>query len=1274
MDAESRCQSCGGALPNGALGGLCPACLLRQGLEENPSAVGNTGSFARVTHGPVTPGALAALTESLGAAPQTLLRDSDPGPLVLPGSPEMPSAVDRPGRLQLLGEIARGGMGAVLKGRDNDIGRDLAVKVLLESHRDKPDLVRRFIEEAQIGGQLQHPGIVPIYELGAFADRRPYFAMKLVKGRTLSSLLDERPDPAGDLPRFLSILEAVCQTMAYAHARGVIHRDLKPSNIMVGSFGEVQVMDWGLAKVLPQGGVVDDSAAGKTKERETVIATTRSGSAADSDLSRAGSVLGTPSYMAPEQARGEIDRLDERCDVFALGSILCELLTGEPAFTGRSSGEIQRKASRGDLKEALERLDRSGTDAELIALAKGCLAPELEDRPRHAGAVSERITAYRTGVAERLRKAEIARAAETARAEEAVKRAHVERHRLRLTIALAASILGFVIVGGCAGFWLFQQRQARLASVDATIARIQSLRDQAGADGADPALWTKALAAADQALASVGDLVASAPGRRLAFLRAKIAEDTEQAERDRKLIADLAHVRTTRGLSIEHPDDRYAEVFKLYGLDLATISADRVIVRLKSLPENFRRQIVEFLDDWAFERDASGSDVAKSLAVARGLDPDPERNRLRSLLEQPDLRAQIDNLRALAKNADVNEFGASTALLLALALEKAGDKNRAIDVLRAAIVRNPGDLWLNLELAGRLARTEPPQTAEAIRYFSVARAIRPASGYELAELLEGQGKHGDAEAILRELVRLQPGFRSYGDLVGLLKRLGRRNEAHEVLSRWLDWLRLEPAASLAHLKIALVLRWADDRAGEIAELRQAARLDPRNAFVQVQLARSLLLGADLAGAIEAFREATRLDPGYINCNYELAFSLCLSGDHAGEVAALRNAIGLEPTAPNKSPWPTLEVPGPEIDSVQQYLELTEEFAFSVYFLHNYDRGHLALGNALVESGDLPGAMAAYGEAIRLKESDETEFHTIGTSMKLSFPYGPFVPRYALGQVLAMAGDFPVAIAGAREAIRLQSELATSEFGFSLCLALARSGDLPGAIAALSKTIQSKRPDRAEILQMLGPIAVAYRSNDTVKALRRLREAVQDDRALVEWVNRAITLTEKMVRFGPLVPRIFHAEHCGPGRHYIQRCDLHRFYAASAYLWSAAFEADATLEAVDTYRYAAARAAALAGCGQGRDDPQPDEPAKIKLRRQALDWLRADLAAQRMRLEGGKPEDRAGLGRTLRRWQSDPDLAGLREEGNLRKLPDDERKAWQTLWADVNALLKKDRSP
>ena len=152
-------------------------------------------------------------------------------------------------------------MGAVLRGRDIDLGRDLAVKVLLDSHKDKPELVRRFVEEAQIGGQLQHPGVVPVYELGSFADRRPFFTMKLVKGRTLAELLlggcDRRPASTTCLGSSRSSSRSP-RPMAYAHARGVIHRDLKPSNIMVGSFGEVQVMDWGLAKVLPQGGAVAD--------------------------------------------------------------------------------------------------------------------------------------------------------------------------------------------------------------------------------------------------------------------------------------------------------------------------------------------------------------------------------------------------------------------------------------------------------------------------------------------------------------------------------------------------------------------------------------------------------------------------------------------------------------------------------------------------------------------------------------------------------------------------------------------------------------------------------------------------------------------------------------------------------------------------------------------------------------------------------------------------------------------------------------------------------
>ena len=196
--------------------------------------------------------------------------------------------------------------------------------------------------------------------------------MKLVTGRTPAALMAERPSPASGLPRFLAIFEGVCQTVAYAHARRVIHRDLKPANVMVGSFGEVQVMDWGLAKVLPEGGIADEKRARAAAQLESPIDTVRSGPSGSD--SQAGSVLGTPGYMAPEQARGEVERLDERCDVFGLGAILCEILTGKPPFGGESRAEVRQKAAQGALADALHRLDISAADSELISLARDCLA------------------------------------------------------------------------------------------------------------------------------------------------------------------------------------------------------------------------------------------------------------------------------------------------------------------------------------------------------------------------------------------------------------------------------------------------------------------------------------------------------------------------------------------------------------------------------------------------------------------------------------------------------------------------------------------------------------------------------------------------------------------------------------------------------------------------------------------------------------------------------------------------------------------------------------
>jgi serine/threonine-protein kinase len=334
------------------------------------------------------------------------------------------AGVDRYGPLQ---QVGHGGIGVVFRGRDRVLGRELAVKVLREAYQDNPDARRRFIEEARVGSQLQHPSIVPVYELGWSADRRPYFTMKLVEGHTLAELLQGRAGPAQDLPRLLGIFEQVCQAMAYAHARGVVHRDLKPANVMVGAFGEVQVMDWGFAKraVASEDGDGPSSLATGHWPLATVP----------------GALMGTPAYMPPEQARGEAARVDARADVFALGAILCEVLTSQPPYVGSSADEVCRKAAAGDLADAQARLDACGADEALRELARRCLAAERSARPPDAGVVAQDLTAYLASAQERLRQAQLQRAAAEARAQEAGAKVKAERRARRLTLALAAAAL-----------------------------------------------------------------------------------------------------------------------------------------------------------------------------------------------------------------------------------------------------------------------------------------------------------------------------------------------------------------------------------------------------------------------------------------------------------------------------------------------------------------------------------------------------------------------------------------------------------------------------------------------------------------------------------------------------------------------------------------------------------------------------------------------------------------------------------------------------------------
>ncbi|NOT29772.1 MAG: serine/threonine protein kinase, partial [Planctomycetes bacterium] len=310
------------------------------------------------------------------------------------------------------GELARGGMGLILRVWDEDLRRELAMKVVLgaagQAAGDEipPKVLGRFLEEAQVTGQLDHPGIVPVHELGLDQRGGVFFTMRLVKGRDLKEVFElvqsGGSNASGDewtLTRVLWVLLKVCEAMAYAHSKGVIHRDLKPANVMVGRFGEVYVMDWGLARVLGQPDRHDLRLRNEGTSLSFVESERRADASHSADsvlFTMDGDVVGTPAYMAPEQARGQIDRLGPRSDVYSLGAMLYHLLTGEMPFVTPGVKVSQHMVLRWALEGPPRPVGslRQDVPDELVAICEKAMAREPEQRYADMGALGEDLRAY----------------------------------------------------------------------------------------------------------------------------------------------------------------------------------------------------------------------------------------------------------------------------------------------------------------------------------------------------------------------------------------------------------------------------------------------------------------------------------------------------------------------------------------------------------------------------------------------------------------------------------------------------------------------------------------------------------------------------------------------------------------------------------------------------------------------------------------------------------------------------------------------------------------
>jgi serine/threonine protein kinase/tetratricopeptide (TPR) repeat protein len=1147
------------------------------------------------------------------------------------------------GPYKLLQEIGEGGMGSVWMAQQQEPVKRLVALKIIKPGMDSRQVIARFEAERQALALMDHPNIARVFDAGTVGSRqsagtvgsrqsavgsqeglptslptadcqlptgvgRPYFVMELVKGVPITKYCDEhRLTPKQRLELFLP----VCQAIQHAHQKGIIHRDIKPSNVLVASYDGKpvpKVIDFGIAK-----------AAGQPLTEKTLV-------------TGFGMIVGTLEYMSPEQAMLNALDIDTRSDVYSLGVLLYELLTGTTPFETKrlqkaAFDEILRIIRKEEPPRPSTRLsttdeapsvaaNRGMEPKKLSALVKGELdwivmkALEKDRNRRYESANSfaldihryladEPVQACPPSPSYRLRK-------------------FVRRNQAGL--ATTAVVLLVLLAAGVGVGWVLwdraTQQAARLSTTERTVSialaragqlamQAQQMRNGTSEEASRVIMvWRRAedaLAQAEAALTTgIDDDVLR---QQVAAMQVQLEKGKRQtghvrarALRKEKLLRDLDEARLARSVWVDGDykfrgsAEKYAAAFAAYDLEVTPERIDELARRIAAEEPEVRDALIMALGDWAMAagRRRTNWTAENLLALARAADGNAWRKRLLAAA----LAHDRPTLLALSAEARRSSLPASSVVQLVGILFKEGEHEECLAVLRWGRGRHPSEFWLQFGLGNALyLEKRETRTAleleEAIGCYRAALALRPEAGEvhdHLAGALYERGKLDEAVAEAREAARLnKDDARTQYNLGEVLHARGQVDEA---IAAYRTAIRIDKNLAAAHLNLGNALREKGQLDEAIKECREAIRLKGDSPLAHNNLGLALQGKGQLDEAIKEHRRALLLKEDFPEALNNLGNALQAQGRFDEALVVFRRAIHLK-----------------------------KDYAFAHH-------GH---GLALRSKGRLDDAVAAIREAIRL-EKDFFEAH------------------FNLGVTLGDMGRVDEAIAAFNEAVRIRPNDAGAHGNLSFVLQ--QKGQFREALKAMRRSHE------------LGSRDPRWPSDDSAQKVRQCERLVELDGRLPDILQGKTSPANSVERI----------ELAG-------LCTLKRLHRAAARFYQEALAAEPELtdDLKAGHRYNAACVAALAATGQGKDADKLDAGEYARLRRQALSWLQDDLKAWGRLLD--RESEKAGphiVGR-MQHWLTDTDFAAVRGSEALARLPEGERQPWRQLWSDVADTLARARA-